>query len=915
MRSVFRFMCFMLFVSAGPASLARGAVDVDQLAIPHETFVLENGLTVIVHEDHSVPIVAVNLWYHVGSRNESRGRTGFAHLFEHFFFNGSEHYPHDFRRAMDDVGANNRNGTTNPDRTNFFEDVPVSALERTLYLEADRMGFLAANITQETLDQERGIVQNEKRQGENQPYGKVWNRIVESIYPYSHPYSWPIIGSMADLEAATLDDVKAWYAKYYGPSNCVLSLAGDITVEQARELVGKYFAGIPPGPPVERYRQWVPTLERPLRDMMHDRVPQARIYRVYHTPGWLDAESVLIELNAGLLSGSRSAPLDRALVYDKQVATEVAAFAWDKEIAGNLVVVVSVKPGVDPADAERELDAVMAQFLGQKPARSALDRARTRQVAQFIRGMERLGGFGGRSDILAESMTYAGDPEAFLQRYRKVMEATPAELHAASTKWLDANHYTLTVLPFPELKAAAEDVDRTSLPALGPAPEVAFPEIGSRELDNGLRVLLLERRGAPLVNMSLAVDAGYAADPAAAAGTASLALQLLEEGTRSRDGFALADDLDALGATISSASSLDLSFVQLRALKANLARSLAVFADVVRNPAFAGDMVALGKRRRLAQIAQEEAQPFSAALRMVPPLLYGDGHVYAKPLTGSGYVETVRNIEPDDLSKWHSAWFRPNNATLIVTGDVTFDDLMPMVDDVLGDWKPGAVPLKRVADVPRGKAGRIYLVDRPDASQSVIVAAQASIPGGQAEEVAIEAAMRAFGGMSTSRFNQNLRIDKHWSYGVFGALLDARGHRPLLVVAPVQTDRTADSMAEIVGEFRSILGDRPIAGEEFASLKRNMELRLPGRFETLASLEDAAHDLVNYGYSPAFYYDYAKTVRALGEQDLAEAVNRVINPEQLIWVVVGDLEKIEAQVRALGFGEVVRLKASGASGD
>ncbi len=895
-------------------SLAGDALDVGQLVIPHETFVLENGLTVIVHEDHSVPIVAVNLWYHVGSRNEIRGRTGFAHLFEHFFFNGSEHFPHDFRRAMDDVGANNRNGTTNPDRTNFFEDVPISALERTLYLEADRMGFLAANITQETLDQERGIVQNEKRQRENQPYGKVWNRIVESIYPYSHPYSWPIIGSMSDLQAATLEDVKAWYAKYYGPSNCVLSLAGDITVDQARELVTKYFAGIPPGPPVERYRQWVPALERPLRDVMHDRVPQARIYRVYHTPGWLDDESVLLELNAGLLSGSRSAPLDRALVYDKQLATEVAAFTWEKEIAGNFIVVVSVKPDVDPGEAERELDAVMAEFLARKPARSALDRARTRQVAGFIRGMERLGGFGGRSDILAESMTYAGDADAYLQRYRSIAGATVADVHTAAGKWLDANHYTLTVLPFPELNAAADAVDRTLLPGLGPAPEVAFPEIRSRELENGMRVLLLERQGAPIVNMTLAVDAGYAADPAAAAGTASLALELLEEGTRSRDGFALADDLDALGAAITSASSLDLSFVRLRALRANLGPSLDVFADVIRNPAFADDMVALGKRRRLAQIAQEEAQPFSAALRMVPPLLYGDGHLYAKPLTGSGYAETVRAIESSHLSEWHSAWFRPNNATLIVAGDVTFDDLMPMLDDVLGDWKPGAVPLKRVSDLPRGKAGRIYLVDRPDASQSVIVAAQASIPGGQSEEVAIEAAMRAFGGMSTSRFNQNLRLDKHWSYGVFGTLVDARGHRPLLVVAPVQTDRTTDSMAEIAREFREVVGDRPIAGEEFTSLKRNMELRLPGRFETLASLENAAQDLVNYGYSPAFYYDYAKTVRALSERDLAEVVSRVISPDQLIWVVVGDLAKIEAGVRALGYGDVVRLDAPAKGG-
>ena len=280
------------------------AFDRERLRIPYKKFVLENGLTLLVHEDHNVPIVGVNIWYHVGSRNEQRGKTGFAHLFEHFFFNGSENYPHGFREAMDDLGANNRNGTTDSDRTNFFEDVPVSALERTLYLEADRMGFLAGRISKEMLERERGVVQNEKRQGENEPYGRVFNEVLGKIYPYSHPYSWSTIGSMEDLNAASLDDVKQWYKTYYGPNNAVLSLAGDITPERALELVTKYFGGIQPGPPLARADVWIPKLDRNMRDEMEDRVPQARIYRFYHAPAWNDPELQKLSVFADVLAGS-----------------------------------------------------------------------------------------------------------------------------------------------------------------------------------------------------------------------------------------------------------------------------------------------------------------------------------------------------------------------------------------------------------------------------------------------------------------------------------------------------------------------------------------------------------------------------------------------------------------------------------
>ncbi|HVS01374.1 MAG TPA: pitrilysin family protein [Thermoanaerobaculia bacterium] len=898
--------------AAAPAAVPAPAIDVEALRIPHHTFTLGNGLRVIVHEDPSVPIVAVNLWYHVGSRNERRGRTGFAHLFEHFFFNGSENYPHGFREAMDDLGANNRNGTTNGDRTNFFEDVPVSALERTLYLEADRMGFLAGHISQEMLERERGVVQNEKRQGENQPYGRVFQRITEAMHPYSHPYSWSTIGSMEDLDAATLEDVKEWYATYYGPNNGVLSLAGDITVERARELVECYFGAIPPGPPLERLADWTPRLDAHLRDTMQDRVPQARIYRVYHAPSWGEPALHHLELLTSVLSGSKSSPLDRRLVYETQLATEVFAGTWERELGSLFLVVATVKAGVEPALVERELDAVVADLLEEGPAADELQRAASRLIAAHTRGAERLGGFGGRSDVLAESLTFGDDSEAYLARLRDLAGATAEQVRDAGREWLGRHHYTLTVEPFPELAAAQETLDRSVLPDLGEPPEVPFPRVQRATLDNGLEVLLLERHNVPLVRVTMAVDAGYAADPAGREGLASLAVDLMDEGTAGRDAFAIADALDALGAELDTASTLDLSLVQLGALAPNLEPSLAVFADVVLHPAFPEEMVALETRRRIARIGQEKAQPLAAAQRLVPPLIYPAGHAYAKPLTGSGYEATVEALGRDDLAAWHRTRFRPGNATLIVTGDVTMERLLPLLREALGGWQDAPVPVKELSPAATAAAGKVYLVDKPGAPQSVLVAAHVSEPGGQPEDLAMEAVMRTFGGMATSRLNRNLRLDKHWSYGAWGLLWDARGQRPLLVVAPVQTDKTVEALREVVAEIRGIAGERPVVGEELASIQRNMVSRLPGRFETLAALESAALDIVGLGYPEEYYTEYAANVRRLGEADLAAAARRFIRPDELAWVILGDREQIEQGVRELGLGEVVLLDADGA---
>lgn len=883
--------------------------DRSRYAIKHKKFVLDNGLTLLVHEDHSVPVVGVNMWYHVGSRNEKRGKTGFAHLFEHFFFNGSENYPRGFREAMDDLGANNRNGTTNTDRTNFFEDVPTSALERTLYLEADRMGFLANYISKEMLERERGVVQNEKRQGENQPYGRVFSEISGKIYPYSHPYSWSTIGSMEDLNAASLDDIKEWYKTYYAPNNAVISLAGDISPEQALQLVTKYFGGIAAGPPLARTEKWIPVLDRNLRDEMQDRVPQARIYRIYHAPAWKDAELQNLSLFADALAGSKSSRLERRLIYEKELATSVSAGVNDSELGSTFNVTVTVKQGVNPADAEREMDAVVNELLEKGVTAEELQRAQNRNLADFLRGIERLGGFGGRSDVLAESMTYGGSPDAYLDRLQTMATATPADVKTTANKWLRANHYTMLVKPFEKFTVAKTNLDRSILPALATAPEIKFPEVQRAKLKNGLNVLLLERHSAPIVNVAVAVDAGAASDTAAKAGVATLALDLIDEGTKTRDAFQIADQLDSLGARLNTGSSLDMSFVRLQATAANLRPSLGILADVVLNPSFPADQFAIQKQRRLAQIGQEKANPNALVQRVLPQIIYGANHAYGKP--ASGYEKTVEAISREDLMKWHADWFKSGSSTIVVTGDATLATLLPALEEAFGSWKMGTAPAKNLPTVAKTSGRKIYLIDKPDAPQSTIVAAHVSEASGQAEDLAFEPVIQNFGGMATSRLNRNLRLDKHWSYGTSGNLQSSRGQRTFLIVAPVQTDKTKEAIGEIVKEIGDVAGNRPVSGEEFSSIMRNMTSRLPGRFETLSSLESAAISLINLNLPNDYWSRYAGNMRALTEPQLDAAAKKFVRPNEIIWIVVGDLKKVEKGIRELNLGEVVRLNADG----
>ncbi len=898
----------MLFVLLAFTAAAARAQEVD---IPYQKFVLDNGLTVIVHEDHKAPIVAVNTWYHVGSKNEKQGKTGFAHLFEHLMFGGSEHSKERYIEVMERIGATDLNGTTNSDRTNYFENVPTSALDLTLWMESDRMGHLLGSFDEKTLTLQRGVVQNEKRQGENQPYGVTRQLITQNTYPSGHPYSWTTIGDMADLDAASMNDVKEWFKTYYGPSNVVLVLAGDIDLKTAKEKVQKYYGDIPPGPPVAHHEVWIAKMTGTHRQKVQDRVPQARIYKIWNIPQYGSAEADYLDLVSDVLSSGKSSRLYKRLVYDDQIATDAAAFVGLSEIGGQFRVQATARPGQDLKQVEKELDEELARFLKEGPTAEELARVKAQYEASFIRGVERIGGFGGKSDRLAQSQVYLGSPDAYKTSLKRVHDATAEDLKGVANKWLSDGVYILEVSAFPDYKADTTSADRSKPPVPGAPPELKLPKLQRSTLSNGLKVILAERHEVPLVNFTLAFDAGYAADQLASPGTSNMAMSQLTGGTKTLNALQISDQQELLGAQISAGSNLDLSTVHLSALKSKLDDSLALYADVILNPSYPQSDFDRQQKQTLAGIKREENAPVAAALRVMPSLLYGQDHAYGNPLTGSGTTASVSKMTREDLVKFHDTWFKPNNATLIIVGDTTLSEVTPKLEKLFYGWKAGNVPKKTVKTVNLPAKSIVYLIDKPGALQSVIVAGVVAPPEGNPKEIAIEAMNDGLGGNFGARLNMNLREDKHWSYGASMRFWDARGQRPYLAIAPVQTDKTKESLVEMTKEFHDVVGSRPLSQEELEKVQANETLSLPGSRETQNAVGNSIVDLVQFGLPDDYYETYAGKVRALKTSDLADAAHTVIHPDNLTWVIVGDRAKIEAGVREVNLGELHLLDAQG----
>lgn len=912
---------------------AAASVGVD---IAYEQFTLPNGLRVVVHTDRKAPVVAVNIWYHVGSKDEPAGRSGFAHLFEHLMFNGSENYPNEFFEPFKQVGATNQNGTTNTDRTNYFQNVPTTALDMALWMESDRMGHLLGAIDQKVLDEQRGVVQNEKRQGENQPYGQVWDRLNRALYPVGHPYHHSVIGSMNDLNAASLEDVHQWFRAWYGPNNAVLVLAGDIDLATAKEKAARYFGHIPAGPTMAQPKVDVAKRSADTREELTDQVPQARIYRAWNVAqtGTVDVDQ--LQVLARVLGGAKSSRLDKRLVHEDKLVDNVSAGVFTSQLGSNFIVMATVKQGVDPARVEAIIDEEIERLIHAGASSDEIHLAKTAFRAGFVRGIERIGGFGGKADALAECTVFEGDPGCFRQSLANIQATTAADLTAVGRKWLDVGSHTLVVVPGPRVVLEEEPaqtpaalalpapdprytttpstVDRSAgVPRTESFPELKFPTAQHATLSNGTRVVLAQRHEIPVVQFNYQFPGGFSADSADRQGLASFTAGLLSEGAGSRDALAFGDALDALGARAGASASLDTLSVSLSALRENLAPSLALYADMLRAPRFESKEIERVRASWIAGIKQERARPDAVAMRVLPSLLYGAGHPYAAPFTGSGNEQAISALSRDELVAFHQRWIRPEHGTLLVAGDITMEQLLPALETALAGWKgEGELPQRAVSTaVTRPQATTVYLIDQPGAVQANLFAAQLVPPSNDPGALPLDIANGVLGGDFTSRLNMNLREDKHWSYGVRASISGALGARPWIVAAPVQIDKTAEAIAELqreISEFAS--GQRPPSEAEVARIRAIQTLSLPGAYETASAVLSTLSSNALYGRADDYVFTRKAAIEAMTPAQVAQAA-KGINPDALVWVVVGDLKQIEAPIRALNLGTVQVIDGEG----
>ncbi|HEV2600490.1 pitrilysin family protein [Sphingopyxis sp.] len=932
-------------VAAGPAlAKAKGGdpAPISELVkavdIPYQSFTLDNGLRVIVHEDRKAPVVAVSVWYRVGSKHEPKGKTGFAHLFEHLMFNGSENAPGDFFEPLQQVGATDSNGTTNVDRTNYFETVPTGALDRALFLESDRMGHLLGAVTQEKLDNQRGVVQNEKRQGDNNPYGLLRYEIFENLFPTGHPYHHSTIGSMGDLNSASLTDVKKWFTDNYGPNNAVLVLAGDVDIATAKAKVQEWFGDIPRGPEVTAPATSVPTLPAPLAKEVKDLIPTTRIYRMWAIPGLNDPEAVPLQMAMSVLGGLSSSRLDNALVRKEPVAVSVSAFAQPFEDAGILLVQADVKPGVEPAVVAKRLDEEIASFLASGPTADELQRTAASYLAGTISGLESVGGFGGKAVTLAEGALYSNNPAYYKVELDRMAKATPEQVKAVAEKWLSRPAFSLTYTPGerteggenrggavkdgkvaaaiqpdrywnpdlgdtgPAMSGTTSFADRSKLPAVADLTALDFPAIERAKLKNGVEVIFARRTTVPTVNVAVSFDAGYAADPHSALGTQSLMLSLMDEGTQNLDSIAFAEAKERLGAQIDASANADETVFSLFALKPNLGASLGLLADYIRNPAFDGKELERVRAQQLNRLKAELNNPNALASRVLLPVLYGADHPYGIPPTGLGNEAAVKAVTRDELAAFHATWIRPDNARIFVVGDTTLAEVKKQLDATLGQWKAPATakPVKHFEIAIPKPQPRILLVDRPKSPQSVILAGRVLDAKGGDDLEALRTANDIFGGNFLSRFNMNLRETKGWSYGVRTRISSDKDRITWVAAAPVQADRTGDSIKELQSELKTFLGAKGVTPEEREWSTNGSIRELPGSFETSGDVLGGVRNIVKFGRPDKYYESLPATYEAMTPAAIDAAARKALSADGLVYVVVGDAAVVKPQLDGLG---------------
>ena len=878
------------------------------VTISFEKHTLSNGLDVILHEDHNIPVVAVNVWYHVGSKDEEIGRTGFAHLFEHVMFEGSKHHNSSHFDPLQKAGAN-LNGSTTPDRTNYWEDVPTNYLDLALWLESDRMGFLLDALDQQRLDIQRDVVKNERRQSyENRPYGMAHWHLQEALYPMPHPYHWMTIGSQEDLDAADLDDIKNFFKRFYTPSNASLAIAGDIDMGQALEMVNHYFGDLPPGEPVPRKGRHDSSLRGRIELEMRDSVTLPRTYIAWPTPPEGDIDDAPLEIYQAIMSDGLTSRLHKSLVYEKQIAQSANMRYHSSEISGQCVLSVTAAEGHGLDEVEAAADAEMARLLREPPTDEEITRVKNRIEASHFRQLARIGGFGGRADQLNHYSVFSADPDLINTSLDKYMSVTREDVMRVAESVLGENQVRLRVLPEPTLSPATVTIDRTVMPPPKSEPVFNPPTPTRTKLSNGMGISVIEQRGMPIVAFGVLMDAGASRDPENLPGLAGFTAQMLPEGTTTKTSQEIAQAFEFIGSRISADGRREYTLLSAETLTKHWPTGLELTADLVLNPNFPDHEIERVRREHLTELRRGKDEPNAVAEQLMAGLVFQSSSGYGHPLSGT--EKSIAALTRDDIASQFSRDYTPANANLIVVGDVSIDEVAKRAEAVFGRWKGGPSANGQSVGEPSNGTATIYLVDRPGAPQSVIRALNTTIPRLHPDYLGLTLMNYAFGGQFSARLNQNLRQEKGYSYGYQSHVQWFRGPSLMLAGGSVQTEVTKESVFETLKEYNEVRGSRPISEEELENAKASVLRSFPANFERPGAIMGQVLQMVQFGLPD----DYLQTVRANVEAVTLDDVHRItqelVRPDQLKILVVGDRQQIETGLRQLDLPTVV-LDADG----
>jgi len=913
----------LLFIIPILLSLDSAAVVLkpnDLPKVPYEKYKLSNGLEVILVEDHSLPLVAVNTWYHVGAAQEEAGRTGFAHLFEHMMFAGSKHVPRGLAdNLLEASGGDTSNGSTTFDRTNYFETVPSHQLELDLWIHADRMGYLLDVLDQTALSNQQDVVRNERRQThENRPYGVVEEALWHTLFPKNHPYHAEIIGSHADIQSATLEDIKSFFKRYYRPNNATLVIVGDLNKAKTKRLVKKYFDTLQRGPAITPPSVPQPIINEEKRVVVQDSVQLDRVFMSWHTPKIFAAGDAELSLAGLVLGGGKSSRLYQSLVYEKQIAQEVSAYQYSLQLGSVFIIDITARPGHTAAEIEAAIEEEVEKMRSSPPSAAELERVRNAIEASTISSLEK---FGGLAETLNYFNHYTGNPLYFTEQLATFRKIKPEEIQHAVNQYLSKTTRVVihgvpgkpvrdADLPAPvaapsEPGSGTEALNtdepwRNKIPPSDKLRALSIPKGHAFKLANGLTVIHNYKPGLPIVSAYLVFRSGSEANPPDKPGLASFTTDLLDEGTTSRNSLQIADEIAQLGANLSTNASPDACTIELFALKKNFAKATEIMADITLRPSFPPDEVERQRARRLADIVQLKESASLIASVASAAALYGPDHPYG--YSTSGTETSTKNTSRTDIVAFWQQHFVPNNAALVVSGDIDRDELKTIAESLFGSWQPHKIPAYKTRKAHSTKA-RIVLVDKPDAPQTALRLVGHGPDRKSSDYAALEVLNAALGGLFTSRINLSLREDKGYTYGAHSDFLYKRMPGSFNISTGVRTDATAMAVKDIIGELRNVK-THPIAGTELQKARDSQLLSLPGSFDTGMSIAHSLAETFIYGLGLDYYTRLPTALRQVDEKTIAAMVDKYLRPEHMIMTGVGDRKKIEAQLQGLKLGPI-----------